>query len=252
MRIPLIGVPIGSVLEQDRLPHYGLNRQYVVALREVGAEVVLLPAGGAPAAGVLERLDGLLFPGGLDVHPSNYGEPPSDMLGRVDRDLDSLELSLVRSAVELGLPVLGICRGQQVVNVALGGSLYQDIRGCSLSGLDHWAPSELGRDHLHHWVRLRSGTLLRTLVGAASIRVNSFHHQAVKVPAPGLRVNATAEDGVIEGLESEDGKILTLQCHPEALIARHRWARVIFSAFVEAAARRSGISVLALTSIAAF
>ena len=242
---PLIGMTIGAVLEYTGLPYFGLNRQYVSALKAAGADVVLLPAGLEAAGSVLNRLDGVLFPGGLDVDPSYYGESPRPALGRVNADLDALETPLAAAAVERGLPVLGICRGHQLVNVALGGTLYQDIAADGLSSFDHWAPLEKGRDFLAHTISVEAGSRLREIVGAESVEVNSFHHQAVRDVAAGLRVNAVSPDGVIEGLESSDGRILTLQCHPESL-AGTVWARAVFEAFVAAAAASGSRAAAAL------
>ncbi|MDQ6771512.1 MAG: gamma-glutamyl-gamma-aminobutyrate hydrolase family protein [Candidatus Dormibacteraeota bacterium] len=236
---PLVGVAVGAILEHTGLPYFGLNRRYVLALQRAGADVVLLPSGD-PGAGsaLLGRLDGLLLPGGLDVHPRFYGEEPTPVLGRVNEELDELELALINEAVNRGLPTLGICRGHQMVNVALGGSLHQDVNAAGLTGREHFASVERGRDRLVHWVDVLPGTVLEEVVGLRRLHVNSFHHQSIKVVAAGLKVNTLSTDGVIEGLESEDGRVLTLQCHPEELTA-HPWARDLFSAFVEAAAAQS-------------
>jgi putative glutamine amidotransferase len=242
---PLVGMPVGAVLEYTGLPYFGLNGQYLAALKAAGADVVLLPAGQPAAETILERLDGILFPGGLDVDPSYYGESPSAALGRVNADLDALEAPLARLALERRLPVLGVCRGHQMVNVALGGSLYQDITAEGVSSFDHWAPLERGRDYLAHTIHLTPGTHLREIAGSDEVEVNSFHHQAVKQVAPGLRVNARSPDGVIEGLESADGLVLTVQCHPESLTAAD-WARRLFAAFVAAASDRSRTGTAAL------
>jgi putative glutamine amidotransferase len=243
---PLVGMPVGAVLEYTGLPYFGLNGQYVAALKAAGADVVLLPAGQPAAEAILERLDAVLFPGGLDVDPSYYGESPSPALGRVNADLDALEAPLARLAVERGMPVLGVCRGHQMVNVALGGTLYQDIIADGVSSFDHWAPLERGRGYLAHSIRLIPGTHLQEIAGSDEVEVNSFHHQAIKQVAPGLRVNAQSPDGVIEGLESVDGLVLTVQCHPESLTAA-TWARALFSAFVAAASNgsRAGTAALA-------
>ena len=242
---PLVGMPVGAVLEYTGLPYFGLNGQYVSGLKRAGADVVLLPAGQPVADPILDRLDAILFPGGLDVDPSYYGEVPTAALGRVNSDLDELEAPLVRAAVERGLAVLGVCRGHQMVNVALGGTLYQDILADEVSTFDHWAPLERGRDYLAHRVRLQPGTHLREIVGTDEVEVNSFHHQAVKRVAPSLRVNALSPDGVIEGLESPDGLVLTVQSHPESLV-NAPWARALFEAFVSAAAERAGTGSAAL------
>jgi len=236
---PLIAVTTGNRHDRGVVPRLAVNRTYVRALQAAGADVVLLPpvpSGQPPLApALLDRVDGILLPGGADVNPKCYGEAPTDGLGEVDDELDTLELALVRVALDRGLPVLGICRGHEVVNVAMGGTLYQDLVQDGLTGFSHTADPALGRDHLAHVIEVRAGTRLQGLVGAGRLEVNSFHHQAVRTVAPDLGISAlSAVDGVIEGLESVDGRILTLQCHPEEL-TDHGWARALFSGFVAAA-----------------
>jgi len=236
---PLIAITAGNRADRGGMPRLAVNRAYVTALQAAGADVVLLPAvpsGQPPVAPALfDRLGGILMPGGADVNPARYGEAPREGLGEVDDDLDSLELALVRAALDRGLPVFGICRGHQVVNVAMGGTLYQDLVQDGLTSVAHRTDPALGRDHLGHVIEVRAGTRLEALLGARRLEVNSFHHQAVRGVAPDLRVSAvSAVDGVIEGLESADGRILTVQCHPEEL-TNHAWARALFSGFVAAA-----------------
>jgi putative glutamine amidotransferase len=233
---PLIGMTAGTPLSYNRVPCYAANQHYVTSLRAAGADVVVLPAGAPVPARLLERLDGILFPGGVDVDPASYGEEARPELGAVDPELDALELPLVRAAVDRGLPVLGICRGQQVVNVALGGTLYQDLSAAGVTRRPHHAPLENGRDYLDHEIAVVEGSHLASIVGADRLRVNSFHHQAVRRLAPSLTVGATSPDGVIEATESADGRVLTLQCHPESLSPSHAWAQNLFKAFVRAAA----------------
>jgi putative glutamine amidotransferase len=157
-------------------------------------------------------------------------------LGDVDGELDALELGLARAAFERRLPLFGICRGQQVVNVALGGTLYQDLAHDGATDLPHASPKELGRDHVAHEIEVSPGSHLYAAIGADRLAVNSHHHQAVRRVASDLRVTALSpRDGVVEGLESEDGLVLTVQCHPEEMTA-HQWARRLFGAFVEIAA----------------
>jgi len=240
-RRPLIGLTVGNRTDQRGMRRLGVNRAYVDALRAEGGDVVLLPpvpAGAPPVpAALLDRLGGILLPGGADVHPARYGEEPRDGLGDVDGDLDALELGLVRTAIDHGLPLFGICRGQQVVNVALGGSLYQDLARDGLTEVRHAVEIERGRDFLAHPIRVEPGSRLRRVLAADRVEVNSFHHQAVRDVAPGLLVSAVSPaDGLVEGLESADGLLLTVQCHPEELTA-HGWARALFRAFVTAAAR---------------
>lgn len=236
---PLIGVTARNRPAQRIPPYVGVNSSYVLALQAAGAEVVVLPPGphGVPGA-LLDVLDGVLLPGGLDVDPAAYGERPREGLGDVDVELDELELGLARAAFERRLPLFGICRGQQVVNVALGGTLYQDLKRDGATELSHASPKELGRDHIAHEIEVTPGSRLRKALGAARLDVNSHHHQAVRRVAANLRVTAVSpRDGIIEGLESDDGLVLTVQCHPEEMTA-HRWARGLFSAFVEIATGR--------------
>jgi putative glutamine amidotransferase len=234
---PLIGVTVGTTMGKGGVFRYVLNRSYVGAVRAVGAEVAVLPTGSPPPSeAMLRHLDGILLPGGPDVDPRHYGEDRRPELGGVDVELDRLELSLTTWAVESGRPILGICRGHQVVNVALGGTLYQDIRADDASQHQHGVPIELGYDHLDHWIDVDPESRLAQIVGGTSLQVNSGHHQAVKRLAASLRVSATSrEDGIVEALESPDGRILTLQCHPEELVS-HDWTHALFRAFVHAAA----------------
>ncbi|HEY4025688.1 MAG TPA: gamma-glutamyl-gamma-aminobutyrate hydrolase family protein [Candidatus Dormibacteraeota bacterium] len=237
---PLIGVTAGNRRGGTRPPRIAVNRSYVAALQAAGADVVLLAPGpnGVPAA-LFDVLDAVLLPGGVDVHPSHYGERPREGLGEVDEGLDALELPLARAAVERRLPLFGICRGQQAINVALGGTLYQDLAQDGATDLQHSTPLEGGRDFLAHAIEMSPGSHLHEALGAGRLEVNSFHHQAVRHVAPGLEVTAVSPvDGVIEGLESPDGLVLALQCHPEEL-TEHEWARGLFSALVTIARERS-------------
>ena len=236
---PLIAITAGNRPDRSGIPRLALNRAYVSALQAAGADVVLLPpASPRPpqvAPTLLDRLDGVLVPGGPDVNPSRYGESPRKGLGDVDDDLDSLELAVVHAALDRDLPIFGICRGHQLVNVAMGGSLYQDLGQDVVTSVRHTADPARGRDRLAHTIDVKPGTRLRQLVGADRVEVNSFHHQAVRKVAPGLVISAVSTaDCVIEGLESADGRILTVQCHPEELLSL-AWARALFRGLVAVA-----------------
>lgn len=237
---PLIGVTAGNRRGSTRPPRVAVNSSYLAGLQAAGADVVLLAPSpyGVPQA-LFDVLDAVLLPGGVDVDPMHYGERPREGLGEVDHGLDDLELPLVRAAVERRLPLFGICRGQQVVNVALGGTLYQDLTRDGATDFPHATPPDGGRDHLAHGIEVSPESHLHRALGGTRLEVNSFHHQAVRRVAPGLRVTAVSPgDGVIEGLESADGLVLTVQCHPEELTA-HAWARHLFGAFVAIARERS-------------
>ncbi len=199
---------------------------YLRAVEAAGAEPVVLPA-GIDALGTVE---GLLLPGGWDVDPALYGEESAVQLGPLDPELDRTELDLFSQARAGGLPVLGICRGQQVINVALGGTLFQHIEEHDVRAL--------GRAHLAHSVDVDPASELGRSAGGPTIEVNSLHHQAVKFLAPGLRTTARGDDGTVEGIESEDGLIVAVQCHPEELAGELAWARSLFERFVSRARAR--------------
>jgi putative glutamine amidotransferase len=237
MRRPLVGLTVANRQDRHGPAALSVHRAYVDGLRQAGADVVLLAPGRPPSPALADRLDGIVLPGGVDVDPARYGERPRPQLGAVDPELDDLELSLVRMARERELPLFGICRGQQVVNVALGGTLYQDLAADGGTTLPHRCRPEDGGAFLTHAIEILPRSRLHRVVGAGRLEVNSFHHQAVRDVAPGLQVTATSPaDGVIEGLETPDGLVLTVQCHPEELIADHAWARALFSDFVVTAA----------------
>lgn len=161
---------------------------------------------------LLDKLDGIIFTGGPDVDPTFMGEEPIPELGTTNRNRDLFEISLIKKAVEKKIPILGICRGAQVINVALGGTVYQDL-GVQYEGntLKHHQ-SAPGNQPTHHVKVIDSA--LKDSVGAESF-VNSRHHQAIKKAAPGLKVVATALDGVIEAVENENASVQAVQWHPE-------------------------------------
>ena len=185
-----------------------------------GAETVDL----VPGTKTLPAVDGLLLPGGWDVDPSFYGEKRDDKVQEVDPELDQTELSLFQQAREREIPVLGICRGQQVINVAMGGTLVQHLEGHEVRAL--------GRSHLAHVIEVDPSSELGRAAGGPKVRVNSLHHQAIKRLGEGLQQSARGEDGTVEGVETDDGLIVAVQCHPEELTLDMPWARVLFERFV--------------------
>lgn len=217
---PRIGITTSPRRGDDYYSTYGR------AVEAVGAEAVYLPP-GTPA---LPELDGLLLPGGWDVDPALYGEKPDPKTGPVDRELDDTELRLFAQARDRGLPVMGICRGQQVINVAMGGSLLQHLDGHEVRSF--------GRSHLAHTIEVDPGSELGRAAGEDKIRVNSLHHQAIGTLAPGLVQTARGDDGTVEAVETSDGLIVAVQCHPEELTTDLPWARRLFERFVERARKR--------------
>jgi putative glutamine amidotransferase len=217
---PKIGI---TVQPRRGLEYYVPYRRAVTA---AGADPVDL----VPGTTALPELDGLLLPGGWDVDPSFYGEPPNEKVVETDPELDETELSMFRQARERELPVLGICRGQQVINVAMGGSLVQHLEGHEVRA--H------GRSHLAHSIEVNPTSELGQAAGTHQIRVNSFHHQAIRELAEGLHQTARGDDGTVEGVESDDGLIVAVQCHPEELTTDLPWARNLFERFVARARGR--------------
>jgi putative glutamine amidotransferase len=183
-----------------------------------------------------KQVDALLLPGGEDVNPRHYGEPPHEKCGPPSPARDATELALARWAVAEGKPLLAICRGIQVLNVALGGSLYQDIAAqVPGAGRHDWYPDHPRSLRAHDAV-LEPDSRLATMVGSASLPVNSLHHQAVKDVAAGLRVVACAPDGVVEALEAAGHPFaMAVQWHPEELAGSDPQAQRLFDALVEAA-----------------
>ena len=233
MTRPRIAVS-GVVREWDGARRTGVNAAYVDATLGAGAiPLILSPRIGPDAAGeALADLDGLLLTGGEDIDPARYGADRSPRLGAVSGERDALELALLAAARGAGLPVLAICRGIQLVNVALGGTLFQDLPLERPGAVDHDPAS--GRNRRTHAVRLASGSRAVSALGAEAIVVNSFHHQAIRRLAPGLVATGWSEDGVIEAAESADGEpwLVAVQWHPEELQEDGAPDRGLFAALV--------------------
>jgi putative glutamine amidotransferase len=190
-------------------------------------------SGASAARSIIAAVDGLVLTGGEDVDPSLYGQSPHERLGPVNRLRDDTEIALVHAAREAQKPVLAICRGPQLLNVALGGTLIQDIPSCVPGALIH--DGDEGRNARTHEIEIEPDSRIAAAVGATRIAVNSLHHQSILEPAPGLRVTARAADGIIEGVESEtDWWAIAVQWHPEEMNdSPEPWDRGIFRAFAK-------------------
>lgn len=243
---PLIGVPAYSVYgaPAGATPRYVLNRSYVEAIRGAGGAVVMLPAGRSAEAlrPAYVALSGLLLAGGGDVEPWRFGQEPGEHLSLVDPERDEAEILLTRWALEDDLPLLAICRGIQVLNVSLGGTLLQDIPTEVPGALVHQPGAAAPRARPQHPVSLLPGSRLAAALGTHDrLEVNSFHHQAVESPAPGLHIVAEAPDGIVEGLECPDRSfVVGVQWHPEEMVATSPAQAALFEAFVAACAKRRG------------
>lgn len=236
-RVPVIGLPTLAIPPGPKPPRFGINQSYVRALSAAGCAPVLIPllSDDERLRAIYERLDGIIFPGGADVAPSEYGEEPIDNLNVIEPERDRTELTLARWAFDDDLPTLGICRGQQLLNVALGGTLYQDLRHQGVTDLEHSETHGQGRTAMIHKVRIDPDSRLAQLIDETSVDVNSLHHQAVKRAAAPLKVTGTSDDGVIEAVESADRRFLiAVQWHPEE-IDEIPWVRRLFAGFAKAA-----------------
>ena len=243
------GRPIIGITTQTLEPAPGqllprcwiMSQRYVHVLAAAGAVPWVIPLleGDEPTLReIYERLDGLFLPGGVDVDPTTYGEPRGPHCGPVDPARDWAELRLVRWALHDGKPVLAVCRGAQLLNVAFGGTLYQDVAAQHPGALkhDHFPTASRRRDELAHSVRIAAGSRLARLLEADGLAVNSMHHQGIARLAPGLVAVATSADGLIEGVETADGHfVLGVQWHPEDLVDVDPRMRRLFGEFISAA-----------------
>lgn len=240
---PLIGITCQPALNANsQRPMYGLGRSYVHAVELAGGIPLLIPPMGDDESlrAIAERLDGILLSGGNDVDPARYGEEPIPQLGLVEPERDALELSLAQIAIQDEQPLFGICRGMQALNVAQGGTLYQDIGAQQPEAIKHDYHSYEGpRDMRAHEITVAAGSPLAAIVGEKGYAVNSFHHQAVKEPGKNVKIIGWAEDGLAEAMMVEEHPFaLAVQYHPEELVDSDPAALALFEAFVRAAAGR--------------
>lgn len=231
---PIVGVTLDSEKAggYSKFPWYAVRQNYMSSLQAAGALPVALPHEPDLASTYLDRLDGLVVTGGaFDVDPSLFGASSRHQtVSTKDRRTD-FELAVTRGALDRDMPVFGICGGQQLLNVALGGTLIQHIPDSIENALAHEQPNP--RDEPGHTVALVPGTMLYRIAGVDEVAVNSAHHQAVDQVANGTVVDATAPDGVIEGIEAPEFKFcLGVQWHPEFLLSDAD--RNVIAAFVAA------------------
>jgi putative glutamine amidotransferase len=241
---PLIALSATSELVRQAL-RVRLNAAYTRAIEHAGGLPVIVPpvADAASLGALLDRVDAVVITGGEDVDPARYGHTPHARAGAPHIARDATEIALVAGARERSLPTLAICRGIQLLNVALGGTLVQDIVSERPGALDH--DPEAPRSARVHDVVLEHDSALARILGATSLRVNSIHHQAIDRVAESLRVTARAPDGIIEGVEGSDAEwwVVGVQWHPEELIADPEpWDRALLAALVDRARASSSAS----------
>ena len=231
---PVIGI-FGVIDSEGK---HSLTLNYIRAISSSGGIPVILPS--VPLEEDIMRLvemcDGFCFTGGVDIHPKYYGEEVRAECGEIHDPRDEFEMSAFRHVYESGKPIIGICRGEQLINVALGGSLYQDLPTQNPSDIQHRQTAP--RTEVTHSVSVAKGTPFMELLGVESIMVNTFHHQAVKALGKGLRPMAFAPDGVVEAVYHESQPYLrAYQWHPEAIYETEVASVKIFNQFIEAAKR---------------
>ncbi len=233
---PLIGLTTYNDKNLYGFPIAALMHKYILAVGEAGGTPILIPSGltAEMRRTLLERLDGILFTGGGDIATEAFGGEPHPRLTNVDPARDTLELALFQAVANDGKPFLGICRGFQVVNVALGGTLYADLADQMPGAIKHDYDSGTQRQFLAHKVRVDGDTRLAEIVGETALGVNSLHHQGAKELAAGLKPAAFAPDGLVEAVELPGHPFgMAVQWHPEWLMEQPA-ARRLFEAFVEA------------------
>ena len=231
---PIIGVT--SYIGDNR-SYYAINRNYLDSVAAAGGIPVTIPIinNEEDFDYYINILDGLLLTGGIDVFPLSYGENPIHQVNIVGLKRDEYELGLFKRAYDKHIPVLGICRGHQLINVALGGNLYQDIKAQVQDSLGH-SPDGLAMDELYHSVNIKENSKLYEILKDGKLIVNSFHHQSIKKLGANLTATAFSTDGIIEGIEGTDREfLLGVQWHPECLTKKYPLFLKLFEGLVSAA-----------------
>ena len=221
-----------------RKPFDYIKHEYFQAIADTRGVPILLPNFAEPAAvdEYLRMIDGLLLTGGGDLDPRHFGQRPHASLSALTASRDALEIRLVNLALKRHIPILAICRGHQVLNVALDGTLHQDLACIGHKTLVHRDPDQTGK--ISHRVRIEKGSKLYGIIGSASIITNSSHHQVVDKLGRGLTASAFAPDGIIEAIEHSAAKfVIGIQWHPEGIINRPH-SRKLFAALVNASRHR--------------
>lgn len=230
MSPPLVGI---TTYGRDEHNRFYLPAQYVDAVRRAGGIPLLLPPGEPYAESLLVQLEGLILTGGGDIDPALYGGAPHPAIYMIDPERDKSEIALVQYSVQSALPTLGICRGSQVINVALGGTLIEHLPDAVGETILHRLPP---REPTQHSIRLTPGSRLAEILFQEEFLAPSWHHQAIRRPAPGLKVVGQAPDGTAEAVEMADHPwLIGVQWHPELAAAEEPVHQKLFNALVNAA-----------------
>lgn len=237
---PIIGVTVDKI-SSDGHGYEKINECNLKALIKSGAIPLMLPITGDDELidDYLNIVDGLYFSGGSDINPLIFGEDPIKQLGEIDYCRDEFEIKLFKKAAEKNMSILGICRGEQVINVASGGNLYQDIY-IQKNGVNGHSPKFSSIGYAYHSVKIMKDSMLYSALKTEEINVNSFHHQSIKNLAQGFKITALSADGIIEAIESVNHSfIMGIQWHPELMFERYPEFLKIFELLVKAAAKKA-------------
>ncbi|GGE33347.1 gamma-glutamyl hydrolase [Pullulanibacillus camelliae] len=228
--------PLIAITTDFKQQKYELKNEYVTAVYAAGGLPILLPytSEASMVQCMLTCANGILLSGGSDIDPYLYREEPAPTLETINPERDAFEVTLIQAALDQGIPILAVCRGNLMLNVAAGGTLYQDIYSENEASIQHYQAAP--RDHVSHSVQVKSHTRLHRITGTDIIRVNSYHHQAIKTLAPGFQSSARSSDSIIEAIEDpHQSFVVGVQWHPGSLIQKQSHALNLFKAFITAA-----------------
>lgn len=231
--VPTIGITCGHQWEGTE--RYYVNRSYITSIIQAGGLPILIPYMKPNLlTKILDKLDGVLIPGGIDIDANLFNQELHPRCGKIDPEWDDLDVFVIQAALARNLPLLGICRGCQILNVACGGDLIQDIPSQTLSQINHSPAAP--KWYATHDLTIKSGSKLSRILQTTHIRVNSFHHQAVSQVAPGFQASAFANDGIVEAIESmEHQYVIGVQWHPELMLHHYPEFKNLFIELVNRA-----------------
>ena len=230
---PIIGIAISNRVKSKKI-YSVINNDYIKAVQKAGGIPILIPFSSniENIKEYIDKIQGIIFTGGEDISPLVYNEDPLKEVECIIEERDRFELELFKEVYEKQIPILGICRGLQLINIALGGNLYQDINFQIPNSYGH-APKNTSRHNLYHSVKIEKDSKLFDIFKTEDLKVNSFHHQSIKKLGTDLKITALSNDGIIEAVESTNEKFLVaVQWHPENLVERHTEFLSFFEALI--------------------
>lgn len=235
MKKPIIGIASTYLIEREGIVREYVNKDYIQAVEKAGGIPISLPVVNdeEDIKSQIRLCDGIILAGGPDINPLLYNDEPHTKLSYVFTEVDEYQIKLAEISLDKDLPILGICRGHQLLNVVCGGTLYQDLSEISSGTLKH--VQDAARYEYSHKIKTKPKSIIGSLLGNEAL-VNSFHHQCIKEPGKGLEVTATASDGVIEGVEMKNKKFAVgVQWHPEGMVERDEHMLGIFKELINKA-----------------